>query len=155
MVIAIPSGEEVLIFLGTNSLWTFLDNFRFYLLTSQGFPLGWYISALSTYQQVKDYNIIEVYGYSRGGAIALIYSYLYKLPCATFASPKVCSFELDWPIEPLLFSCKDDIVTKLPIGFYYPKNKNVQELDCCGHFWNKDKALLLPKGSCQRTRNRL
>jgi hypothetical protein len=137
--------EEVLIFLGTNSFWAFLDNFRFYLLTANGFPLGWYISATKANELVGDYNIKEVYGYSRGGAIALIYSYLYKLPCATFASPRVCKYEIDWPIAPILISCKDDIITRTPPGFYHPKNKNAIALDCHGHFWNRNKTLLLFK----------
>jgi hypothetical protein len=144
IVIKTESQETVAIFYGTDSIMEWVDNFRFGLLNKDGFPLGWYNVAINAFQNLYAKGIKPDYviGYSRGAAIALIYSYYFNVQAVGFSTPRVNKNLVYWGVKPVLIGSLNDPVRHVPIGYKLPGAYTAVYLESGGHFWSKDKYTL-------------
>lgn len=142
-IIETKYNEVVVVCFGTRTIKEQIDNFKFKLITDDGFPAGWKIASDVITNKLLELELSPNYavGYSRGGAIAMIYSYYTGVQAIVFSPPKVCKVLRTWPVSPLIFYCMDDIVINIPPGFYYPSNFCTKILRRGGHFWEKGKYL--------------
>ena len=132
-------GEYTLIFYGSNSLSDWVENFSYPKVNQDGFPIGWTGQASSAFLELEGYKITYVSGYSRGAAIALIYSYYFKAEAIVFCPPKVSKKLLYWPLIPIVIGSLDDPVRFLPFRFYRPGCYITLDILGGGHFWKSKK----------------
>jgi hypothetical protein len=139
IVIKTKSNKTCLIFYGTDSFEEWIDNLRFGLVSKESFPRGWYLSALLAQSLVGHLKPDYVIGYSRGAAIALIYSYLYDVQAIGFSSPNISKRLLYWKYRPVLIRSLNDIVSLVPLGYRLPGNYLAIYIENGGHSWYKNK----------------
>jgi hypothetical protein len=143
-------GECILIFYGSNSIADWFDNFAYFKTNLDSFPVGWNSQAITAFKEVARYNIKYVAGYSRGAAIAVIYSYYFNVQAIAFSSPRVSKTLRYWAIKPVLIGSLNDPVSLVPLFYKFPGNYIVINIESGGHFWHRGKftdavkAALLP-----------
>ncbi len=144
IVIETENDDIVAIFYGTDTLMEWVDNFRFGFLNKEGFPLGWYEVAINAFQNLyaKGIKLNYVIGYSRGAAIALIYSYYFDVQAVGISTPRVNKNLIYWKLKPILIGSLNDPVRYVPIGYKLPGAYTAIYLESGGHFWSKDKYTL-------------
>lgn len=142
-ILETPEGRIVIIINGTTTIKEQISNFMLFPLSDDGFPPNWSESAEAICYKMAELGLTAdcVIGYSRGGAIALIYAYYNKIQSIAFSPPKVGNQILDWQVPPLLVFCLDDWVTKVPPNFRHPNNFIARVLKCGGHRWKEGKFL--------------
>lgn len=132
-------NDFVLVFFGSDSFADWIDNFTFFNTNLDSFPKGWHNQATEAFQKVVEYKIKYVTGYSRGAAIALIYSYYFNVQAICFSTPRVSKSLRYWNIKPLLISSLDDPVTIFPLGYKNPGSYIMINIEKGGHSWYKNK----------------
>ena len=115
------NGKYTLIFFGSDSFKDWLENFSYLRVNHDGFPVGWTGQATSAFLDLQGYKITYVSGYSRGAAIALIYSYYFNVQAIVFSPPKISKTLLYWPLIPIIIGSINDPVRFLPFGFNRPE----------------------------------
>lgn len=148
-ILETPNGNIVIILSGTTTIREQISNFMLFPLSADGFPPNWSESAEEIHNKMTELGLTAdcVIGYSRGGAIALIYAYYNKIQSIAFSPPKVGSKVLDWDVPPLLVFCLDDLVTKVPPNFRHPHNFIARVLKFGGHGWREGKFLKTKKSN--------
>jgi hypothetical protein len=132
-------NETILVFFGSDSLADWLDNLSFLKTNTDSFPRGWHTQAINAYKETQSYGIDYVVGYSRGAAIALIYSYYFNIQAIGFSTPLISKKVRYWKIKPLLISSLNDPVRILPLGYKLPGSYIAVHIEHGGHFWYKNK----------------
>lgn len=132
-------NEIILVFYGSNSLSDWLDNFAFFKVNVDSFPKGWHNQAVSAFKDLAQYSIKYVAGYSRGAAIALIYSYYFGIQAICFSTPRVSKKLKYWRIKPIIIGCLNDPVRLVPFFYQMPGNYIAVCVDKGGHFWYNGK----------------
>jgi hypothetical protein len=142
-ILETPNGSIVVILNGTTTIREQIGNFMLFPLSEDGFPPNWAESAEAIHDKMTELELIAdcVIGYSRGGAIALIYAFYNKIQSIAFSPPKVGNKVLEWKVPPLLVFCLDDWVTKVPPNFRHPHNFIARILKYGGHRWKIGKFL--------------
>ncbi len=141
LIIETKENKIVLIFYGTDSLIEWADNFRYGMLSEDSFPKGWYLAAISAQNLIatKGFILDYVIGYSRGAAIAVIYSYYFKIQAIGISTPNISKELLYWDIAPVLICSLNDPVRLVPFGYRAPGNYIVIFIESGGHFWTPGK----------------
>lgn len=141
IVVKISTKEIVAVFYGTDSLKEWADNLRFGLINKDGFPQGWHNVAIHAFKEFQLNNIKPDYviGYSRGAAIALIYSYYFNVKAIGFSTPRINKQLLYWQQKPILIGSLNDPIRYVPLGYKLPGAYTAVHLSSGGHFWTKDK----------------
>jgi hypothetical protein len=132
-------SELALIFFGSDSLPDWLDNFAFFMVNVDSFPKGWHNQAVIAFKDLIDYPIKYVIGYSRGAAIALIYSYYFNIQAICFSTPRVSKILKYWTIKPVIIGCLNDPIRLVPFFYQMPGNYIAVYVDRGGHFWHEGK----------------
>lgn len=133
------NGRLILIFYGSNSFADWVDNFSYFNTNVDCFPKGWHNQATEAFIDLNGYEISYVAGYSRGAAIALIYSYYFDVQAICFSSPKVSKNIKYWKYIPILIGSLNDPVRFLPLFYKYPGCFIYISTEKGGHFWHKSK----------------
>jgi hypothetical protein len=142
--------QIVLVFFGSNSIADWLDNLSFFKTNLDSFPIGWHTQAIAAFQQTQHHKITYVVGYSRGAAIALIYSYYFNVQAIGFSTPNISKKLRYWKIKPVLISSLNDPIRCVPFGYKLPGNYIALHIEDGGHFWYKDKFSPEVKKSCEK-----
>ena len=122
IVVRTMRGSVVALFYGTDSFREWLGNFQFLKRTKDDFHKDWHDGAIEAYTTFSSlgYEINYVVGYSRGAAIALIYSYYFNTQAIAISAPKISKKLKFWKVPPLLISTLNDPVNWVPPGFHRP-----------------------------------
>lgn len=132
-------SEFILVFTGSNSLADWLGNLQFLRTNVDTFPKNWHTTAIAAWDKTRDYKIKYVIGYSRGAAIALIYSYYFNVQAIGFSTPNVSRSVRYWTIKPILIGCLNDPVRLVPPFYYLPGSYIAVHTEKGGHFWTRNK----------------
>jgi hypothetical protein len=141
IVIKTKEDKTALIFYGTDSIMEWADNFRYGILSTDSFPKGWYSAAISAHEcMAKNKFVLDyVIGYSRGAAIAIIYSYYFKVQAVGISTPNISKKLLYWALAPVLICSLNDPIRLIPIGYRAPGNYIAIFISAGGHFWTPGK----------------
>lgn len=141
-IVVKTSDEKIAaVFYGTDTCHEWLDNLKFGLLSKESFPYGWYSQAVNTNNILNANNLAIDYaiGYSRGAAIAVIYSYLYDIQAVGISTPNISKKLLYWKNTPVLIGSLNDPIRFVPVGYRKPGNYRAIYMETGGHYWHKGK----------------
>ena len=133
------NGELILVFYGSNSIADWLDNFAYFNTNIDHFPKGWHNQAMAAFIDLKGYKIKYVGGYSRGAAIALVYSYYFNVQAICFSTPRVSKRLKYWRYTPVLIGSLNDPVKFFPLFYKFPGCFLAIYTESGGHFWSRGK----------------
>ena len=141
IVIEVENGDVILVFYGTRSLSEWYENWQFKIVNRDGFPAKWFDKAVETYLTLTKLSITPKYviGYSRGGAIALIYSFYFRIAAVAISPPKVSSRVRYWAIKPVIIGSLNDPIRFVPLFYFLPGSYIAVFTAKGGHLWQLDK----------------